>query len=85
MYDFHPHLFDELSKEEVDILRDGFLYDVDDSDYPESIKDFFTEHVEKNRVLQDKLLIAVQRLYTLSGSGDVTEDIKDIVSYPENP
>ena len=81
MHDFHPEFFDMLSEEEKNALHEGFLYDVPDDTYPESIKAFYDEKVAKNLTLQRQMLRAAQRIYTLSNSGSIEDSMKNNISF----
>lgn len=74
LYDFHPEFFDVLNEDERQTLRAGFLYDVADNAYPESIKSFYEDTIAGNLEMQRKMLEAAQAVYTLSRSGDLHED-----------
>lgn len=83
MHEFHPEFFDSLSDGEKRALHEGLLYDVVDSAYPDSIRAYYDNEVAKNRHLQQAILEAAQKIYTLSGSGDIRESMKDIISFSD--
>ncbi|HWT40924.1 MAG TPA: hypothetical protein VN081_06725 [Dongiaceae bacterium] len=74
LYEFHPEFFDQLPPEQRGMLQKGLLYDTDDSDYPESIEDFYKTTIEGDVKLQKDMFHAAQTLYRLSGSGDLELD-----------
>lgn len=81
LYDFHPDFFKDLEPTELSALSKGFLYDVDDDLYPDSIKQYYEQNINTNKELQNQMLSAAQRLYDLSGSGSLEDSMKNIVSF----
>jgi len=74
LYDFHPDFFDQLEQKDREALQEGLLYDTDDADYPESIEVFYKNSIATNEKLQADMFKAAQKLYALSGSGNLTLD-----------
>lgn len=74
LHDFHPDFFDQLKQEERSALQEGLLYDTADANYPESIKDFYEKSIAHNEKLQADMFKAAQKLYVLSGSGQLSLD-----------
>jgi len=76
LYDFHPEYFDQLEAPQRVALQKGLLYDTEDSNYPESIRQYYETSIETNNKLQQDIIRAVQTLYALSGSGEL--DLNDV-------
>jgi len=74
LHDFHPDFFDQLEPQERGSLQKGLLYDMADADYPESIKDFYEKSIAHDEKLQADMFKAAQKLYDLSGSGELNLD-----------
>lgn len=83
MYDFHPDFFNMLNVDELEALQKGFLYDTDDDTYPESLRRYYEDNISMNEELQKQMFAATQKLYDLSGSGDLKDSMKNNVSFPE--
>lgn len=76
-YDFHPDFFDDIPTDQKKLLQETFLYDTPDSDYPESIKDFYSQNISNNHELDKDILIAVDSLYKAAGAGSVYDYLED--------
>ena len=49
------------------------LYDAPDEGYPESLRDFYNKNIDNQPALQNDMLLAVDALYKVAGTGGLVD------------